>query len=52
LRRLDDEIPAAYFILLMALVLAASSLLSLEMFATMTFFGASFALILAAIWHR
>lgn len=48
LRRLDDEIRAASFVLLMALVLAASFMLSLEMFATMTFFGA-IALALAAM---
>ena len=40
LRRLDDEIRAASFVVLLALVLAAAFMLSLEMFATMTFFGA------------
>ncbi len=48
LRRVDEEIRAGTFILLMSLVLTASFLLSLEMFATMTFFGA-IALALAAI---
>ncbi len=48
LRRLNDEIRATSFVLLMALVLAASFMLSLEMFATMTFFGA-IALALAVI---
>jgi hypothetical protein len=47
LRRLDNEIRAASFVVLMAIVLAASAMLSLEMFATMTFFGA-IALALAA----
>jgi hypothetical protein len=47
LRRLDEEITAAWFVLSMALVLAAAFMLSLEMFATMTFFGA-IALALAA----
>jgi hypothetical protein len=46
LRRLDDEIRAAIFVPLMALTLAASFMLSLEMFATLTFFGA-IALVLA-----
>ncbi len=40
LRRLNDEIRAAAFVALMALTLAASFMLSLEMFATLTFFGA------------
>jgi hypothetical protein len=40
LRRLDDEIGAASFVALMALTLAACFMLSLEMFATVTFFGA------------
>jgi len=40
LRRLDGELRAASFAALMALTLAASFMLSLEMFATMTFFGA------------
>jgi len=40
LRRLDDEIRAATFVALMALTLAASFMLSLEMFATLSFFGA------------
>jgi hypothetical protein len=40
LRRFADEIRAASFIALMALVLVAAFMLSLEMFATMTFFGA------------
>ncbi len=40
LRRLDREIRAAAFVALMALTLAAAFMLSLEMFATITFFGA------------
>jgi len=48
LRRLDQEIRAASFVFSMALVLAISFMLSLEMFATMSFFGA-IALALAAI---
>jgi hypothetical protein len=48
LRRLEAEIRAATFVPLMALLLAASFLLSIEMFATMTFFGA-IALALAAV---
>lgn len=40
LRRLNNEIRSASFIALMTVTLAASFLLSLEMFATMTFFGA------------
>ena len=40
LRRLDDEIRATSFVALMALTLAAAFMLSLEMFATMTLFGA------------
>jgi hypothetical protein len=48
LRRLDEEISATRFILWMALALAAAFMLSLEMFATMTFFGA-IALALAAM---
>ena len=48
LRRLEAEIRGATFVLLMALLLAASFLLSIEMFATITFFGA-IALALAAV---
>jgi len=48
LRRLEAEIRAATFVALMALLLAASFLLSIELFATMTFFGA-IALALAAM---
>jgi hypothetical protein len=48
LRRLEAEIRTATFVPLMALLLAASFLLSIEMFATMTFFGA-IALALAAV---
>lgn len=40
LRRLNDEIRGATFVALMALTLAGSFMLSLEMFATLTFFGA------------
>jgi hypothetical protein len=40
LRRLDDELRAAPFVALMALTLAVCFMLSLEMFATVTFFGA------------
>ena len=40
LRRLHDEIRAVSFVALTALTLAASFMLSLEMFATITFFGA------------
>jgi len=39
LRRLDDEIRAVSFVALMALTLAAAFMLSIEMFATITFFG-------------
>jgi hypothetical protein len=48
LQRLNDEIRAMSFVVMMALVLIASFMLSLEMFATMTFFGA-IALTLAVI---
>lgn len=48
LRRLEAEIRPATFVALMALLLAASFLLSIELFATMTFFGA-IALALAAV---
>jgi hypothetical protein len=48
LRRLEAEIRTATFVPLMALLLAASFLLSIEMFATMTFFG-MIALALAAV---
>ncbi len=40
LRRLEAEIRATTFVAMMALLLAASFLLSIEMFATMTLFGA------------
>ena len=40
LRRLENEIRAATFVALLVLLLATSFLISLEMFATMTFFGA------------
>ena len=40
LRKLDEEMRPASFVALMALTLAASFMLSLEMFATLTFFGA------------
>jgi len=48
MRRLEAEIRAATFVALMALLLAASFLLSIEMFATMTFFSA-IALVLATM---
>jgi len=48
LRRLDDEIRATTFVALMALTLAATFMLSLEIFATLTFFGA-IALALAVV---